>query len=445
MAPPLDHRNDRPMSAHHRRIVMVLVTCVALALGLGACSTGAAATSGVDATVAPTSPAMASPATAVPSTDAAPSNPASTPCPSTRTTLAELGALARNGPDSGVWVGMNLDWASQSVSDVSAALGAPPATVVSFVSFPMTADDTTNLTAAATQAADAGSVLIVTLEPWGGLASATEAATTDLAEMLAAFGAEGVPTIVRFAHEMNGSWYPWSQDPAAYVAAFRRVADVVHATAPTAGMLWAPNQGEGYPYKGGKYGAAPGSSAAQALDTDGNGRLGSRDDPYAPYWPGASYVDWVGMSLYHWGDTYPWGANVVPAPDKFSQLITGTSGSGSTPDFYSGYAERYGKPLAIVETAAFFRPGGGGATARAIKGAWLGQIFSAGTKAAFPLLRIVNWFEWQKFETEVDAVVDWRIAAAPTTRHEFLAAMTDGFHLGPAVPTASVDGSCTAP
>ena len=77
-------------------------------------------------------------------------------------------------------------------------------------------------------------------------------AATDLADRLAAYGADGVPTIVRFAHEMNGSWYPWGQDPAAYVATFRLVADTVHAGAPTGGMLWAPNQGAGYPYAGGR-------------------------------------------------------------------------------------------------------------------------------------------------------------------------------------------------
>jgi len=339
---------------------------------------------------------------------------------------------------------MNLDWGSETVAGATSQLGRPPATVVTFVSFPLTADDTTNLDASAGQARAAGAVLIVTLEPWGGLASATDAAVADLAQLLAGFGADGVPTIVRFAHEMNGSWYPWSQDPDRYVATFRRVADIVHATAPTAAMLWAPNQGDGYPYTGGASGAKAGSAASRALDTNRDGRLGPGDDPYAPYWPGASYVDWVGISLYHWGTTYPWGANVVPAPGKFRQLITGSAPSdkASTPDFYADYAERYDKPLAVVETAAFFRPGGGGAPEPAIKSAWLAQVFSADTRSRFPLLRIVNWFEWRKHESEVDAVVDWRVAAELATRAAFLAAMTDGFSLGPAVRGSAMPGGC---
>ena len=64
--------------------------------------------------------------------------------------------------------------------------------MVSFVSFPLTADDGTNLQAAANQARDAGAVLVVTLQPWGGLSSVTDQATADVARRLAAFGTQGV-------------------------------------------------------------------------------------------------------------------------------------------------------------------------------------------------------------------------------------------------------------
>jgi hypothetical protein len=245
-----------------------------------------------------------------------------------------------------------------------------------------------------------------------------------------------VPAIVRFAHEMNGSWYPWGQDPVAYVAAFRRVADAVHGLAPTAATLWAPNQGAGYPYSGGEYEARPGGPEAGALDTDGDGSVDEDDDPYAPYWPGEGFVDWVGMSLYHWGTAHPWGENEVPAAGSFDAMITGSPavGGDSSPDFHADYAERFGKPLAIVETAAFYRPDGGGAEEQAIKSAWLDQVFAADARSRYPFLRLVNWFEWRKQEAEVGAVVDWRITADPALRDLFLAAMADGFRLGPAVP-----------
>lgn len=406
----------------------------ALAIVLSACSAGG--------TVVQTSPTTPRPKVAGPQT----LGPA-TSCASTTSSTTELGRLARVGPSSGVWVGTNLDWGTETVADMTSRLGSPPAVLVSFVSFPLALADITNLQAAVGQARDAGAVLIATLQPSGGLSTVTDQAATDLADRLAAYGAEGVPTIVRFAHEMNGAWYSWSQDPTAYIAAFRRVADAVHATAPTAAMLWAPNQGEGYPYAGGQYEAKPGSQAVHVLDTNGDGLLDPGDDPYAPYWPGAAYVDWVGMSLYHWGTTYPWGANTVPAADKFAQLVSGSTPTSGVPvpNFYADYAERYDKPLAIVETAAFYRPGGGGAAESAIKAAWLAQVFSAETRARFPLLRIVNWFEWRKYEAEVSAVVDWRIAADPSLRTSFLAAMTNGFRLGPAVPKAAPAQGCPTP
>ncbi|MGZ6340233.1 MAG: glycoside hydrolase family 26 protein [Candidatus Limnocylindrales bacterium] len=400
---------------------------------VSACSTGV--------TTGGTVPPSGSP------TKASPTGASPNPCETAAVSIADVGRLARLGPSSGVWVGLNLDWGAQTVAEVSSMLRSPPAVLVTFVTFPLTAADVGNLEAAVSQVRVAGAALIITLEPWGGLSSVTDEAAVAFAHRLAGYGSQGIPTIVRFAHEMNGTWYPWDQDPVAYVAAFRRVADAVDADAPGAAMLWAPNEGEGYPFAGGPYAATSDSLAARALDTNGDGRLDATDDPYAPYWPGPAYVDWVGMSLYHWGTAYPWGANTVPSAEKFAQLITGTTSTrpAPIPDFYSDYAERFSKPLAIVETSAFYRPGGGGASEAAIKGAWLAQVFSAETRSRFPLLRLVDWFEWRKFETEVHATVDWRIVADPSLRAAFLAAMTDGFHLGPAVPRSERPAGCPTP
>ena len=410
-----------------RLVARVLV----LAVTIAACGASPAAPT--------TSPTAATPEPAASAPSAGAPTAAAGPCASGASAADAIGDLARHGPETGAWVGMNLDWGSQTVADLQAQLGRPPADVVSFVSFPLTAGDEGNLDAAADQAASARAVLVVTLEPWDGLSAVTEAVAVNLATRLARYGAARVPTIVRFAHEMNGTWYPWGQDPAAYVAAYRRVADAVHAGSPTSAMLWAPNQGDGYPYAGGTYAAAPGSPAAFALDTDGDGLLDATDDPYAPYWPGPGYVDWVGMSLYFWGLEYPWGENELPPDGTFAGLMTG---SGSVPDFYAGYAERFSKPMAIVETAAFYRPGAGGAAESEIKLAWLGQVFGTQISARFPRLRMVNWFEWRKTEAEVGAVVDWRIAADPTLRAAFVAALGEGFTLGPAVPSIAAGPGC---
>ncbi len=98
------------------------------------------------------------------------------------------------------------------------------------------------------QVAGVGGLALITLEPHDGLAAVTDAAAVELADLLAGYWTDyGVRSFVRFAHEMNGSWYPWAQQPAEYVAAFRRVAKAVHDRSPGSAMIWAPNEGSGYP------------------------------------------------------------------------------------------------------------------------------------------------------------------------------------------------------
>ena len=166
-------------------------------------------------------------------------------------------------------------------------------------------------------------MVMITLEPWNGLASVTAEAAAALADLAAGYNARGVPVLIRFAHEMNGSWYPWSQQPSAYIKAFQVVADAIHSKAPQSAMLWAPNYGGGYPFKGGQFEIKPESADFKLLDTNQDGQLTMSDDPYSPYYPGDAAVDWVGMSLYHWGNAYPWGENEVPEAGKFIAQLTG--------------------------------------------------------------------------------------------------------------------------
>jgi hypothetical protein len=93
------------------------------------------------------------------------------------------------------------------------------------------------------------------------------------------------------------------------------------------------------------------------LDVDGDGSVTRADDPYSPYWPGADAVDWVGLSLFHWGSTWPWGENAVPEPGKLVDQLTGTyDGLGGDdrglPDFYATYGEGYDKPVAAGDRSA---------------------------------------------------------------------------------------------
>ena len=53
--------------------------------------------------------------------------------------------------------------------------------------------------------------------------------------------------------------------------------------------------------EGGNYSVVNGTAEWHALDTNGDGWVDMSDDPYGPFWPGADYVDWVGLDIYHMG------------------------------------------------------------------------------------------------------------------------------------------------
>ncbi|GAA2844961.1 hypothetical protein JOE60_001734 [Paenarthrobacter ilicis] len=346
-------------------------------------------------------------------------------------------------PDTGALFGVNLDWHSKSLETFAADLGHKPAVSVSFTGFPLTSKDEEDLGRAVEQIRADGQMMLLTLEPTGGLEGVTDETAAALARDLAGYNSQGVPVIVRFAHEMNGSWYAWSQQPQKYVSAFQTMAKAIHAIAPGSATMWAPNYGGGYPFAGGQYEAKPGTIGFSALDTNGDGVLTMADDPYAPYYPGDDAVDWVGMSLYHWGNSYPWGENERPEPNKFADQLTGHYAGANgddtlLPDFYGVYGELHGKPVAVPETAALFAPGAVKPTPGAeqpaeleIKEAWWEQLFDPSIPQRFPQLKMINWFEWDKNESEVKGRVDWTVTNTPAVRDAFTAALPGWFRYGP--------------
>lgn len=344
-------------------------------------------------------------------------------------------------PRSGVLSGVNLDWESQTLADYAASSGSSPSVAGIFAPFPLGAQDRAAVESAAGQVRASGGVLLLTLEPEAGLAKVGQENSDALAGLLEGFNRSGVPVIVRFAHEMNGSWHAWGQQPSAFRAAFRQVAESIHRLAPGSATMWAPNYGGGYPFARGPHQAAPGSPDFATLDTDRDGDLTGEDDPYAPYYPGDDAVDWVGLSIYHWGNTYPWGANVVPEDGKFVDQLTGRyNGKGgddaAVPDFYAEYGARRQKPVAIAETAALLVSGAGGADELAIKRAWWRQVFDPALHQDYPLIKMVNWFEWDKFEDEVGGAVDWRVAASPRIADAFAADLPSWYR------SATPPGAC---
>ncbi|WP_018769615.1 MULTISPECIES: glycosyl hydrolase [unclassified Arthrobacter] len=225
-----------------------------------------------------------------------------------------------------------------------------------------------------------GATPLVTWEPWawgGGVeqpaysldrvaAGDFDAHITQWGQSLAAWGK---PVMLRFAHEMNGNWYPWAEgvngnQPGDYVAAWRHVHDVVAATgAANVQWVWSPN----VPY------------------------WGSTD--LAGLYPGAGYVDIVALDGYNWGTSQTWSSWVSPMDllgPGISQLRTLAPG----------------KPVLIAETASSELGGS--------KAAWNTDLVSY--LAAQPDVMGFVWFHLQK-ET------DWRINSSDSSASAFKSAL----------------------
>jgi hypothetical protein len=141
---------------------------------------------------------------------------------------------------------------------------------------------------ALTAIAERGAMPVLTLEPWDPAAGETQA-DWDLASIVdgrhddafrrwaQALAAWNRPVLLRFAHEMNSYWYPWAaqapgNSPARYVAAWRhvhRIFDAAHAD--RVRWVWAPNVPQ------------------------------HRVRSLAAYYPGAKWVDVLGIDGYNSG------------------------------------------------------------------------------------------------------------------------------------------------
>jgi len=90
------------------------------------------------------------------------------------------------------------------------------------------------------------------------------------ADRVASFGH---PVIIGFAHEPNGFWYPWGENdvkPAVWIAAWRHFVDVFRQQgADNVIWLW-------------------------TMNLESSGTL-----PISDWWPGASYVTWIGLDGYY--------------------------------------------------------------------------------------------------------------------------------------------------
>jgi hypothetical protein len=174
----------------------------------------------------------------------------------------------------------------------------------------------------------------------------------------------GRPMLLRWAWEMNGSWFEWDgthngKDPSAYASAYRRIHRIFREEgADNVAFVWSPNWNSG------------------------------PDEPWnrmERYYPGDEYVDWVGVSGYDFS---------AESPATLFRHVVSTYGAR--------------KPIVLSETAAIDHGGES-------KAKWISAL-SAYVKRT-PSIGAVVWFDTDvqhdsehnfRFDTSEEALAAYR-------------------------------------
>ncbi|MFC5662498.1 glycoside hydrolase family 26 protein [Kitasatospora misakiensis] len=165
----------------------------------------------------------------------------------------------------------------------------------------------------------------------------------------------GYPIALRFAHEMNGYWYPWAEQAngnrrGQYVQAWKHVHDLFRqAGADKVVWVWSPN-----------------------VDYE-------NATPLDSLYPGDDYVDWIGLSGYY-------GTVGLEKYLSFDQIFDPTLKK------LRGFSQ---KPVVITETAATDSSGQ--------KARWISEMFTQ--LPQHPDIIGLIWYEAVK-------EVDWRVSSS---------------------------------
>ncbi|MFJ8432334.1 glycoside hydrolase family 26 protein [Kitasatospora sp. NPDC094019] len=177
----------------------------------------------------------------------------------------------------------------------------------------------------------------------------------------------GYPVALRFAHEMNGYWYPWAEQAngnrrGQYVQAWKHVHDLFRqAGADKVVWVWSPN-----------------------IDYE-------NATPLDSLYPGDDYVDWIGLSGYY-------GTVGLEKYASFEQIFEPTLKKLRT---FSP------KPVVITETAATDSSGQ--------KARWITEMFEQLPR--HPDIIGLIWYEAVK-------EVDWRVTASAASAAAYAAGVS---------------------
>ena len=197
----------------------------------------------------------------------------------------------------------------------------------------------------------------------------------------------GRPIFLRFAHEMNGNWYPWSgpnngNDPSKYIAAWRHVHDVFSSVGAD-NVTWIWN--------------AYSHSLPFESWNDANN-----------YYPGDGYVDWIGISGYNWGRSKDWSTW-----QTFDDIFASP--------YNSLHNAHPAKPIMIAEFACsevydwvIWEK----------KGPWITDTFQK-IKNSYPAVKAYNWFNVDKSGL---GETNWHIESSDNSKNAMNQAMTDLYY-----------------
>lgn len=173
----------------------------------------------------------------------------------------------------------------------------------------------------------------------------------------------GKPMYLRFAHEMNGDWYPWSpgvngNTSAEYVTAWRHVVDIFRQEGATnVRWVWSP-----------------------VVDYNGT-------TPFDELYPGDNYVDWVGLSGHNFGTSQSWSSW-----RSLAEL----------------FGPSYDEITALAPSKPFMIPEISSSEVGGDKAAWIRDAFGTDIPTRLPATRAVVWFN-------KDKVTNWPVDSSPSS------------------------------
>jgi hypothetical protein len=221
----------------------------------------------------------------------------------------------------------------------------------------------------------------------------------------------GKPLFIRLGHEFNGDWYTYgganngggtltgfgdptlADGPERFIAAYQRVHDLFEAqNVNNVVWVWCPNNG---------------SSPNELWNV-----------PEA-YYPGDSYVDWIGFDGYNFGNTQTW-SNWVSFFNIFNAL-------------YQKF-KTYEKPIILGEFASVENGGS--------KSQWITDAYLTWLKFGYPKIKAATWFHVAK--TEGTVYTDWRINSSASSLTTYQNAIADSYFLS-SVPATDIKEAYVIP